>query len=251
MMGMRSHSIGGVWMLAPCIAAVIPLAALSAYGMPGGLTRGAVSAAALLVSAAAACGFGAAYQRAKKKQGARLSPLWAGGAVLAAGYAVLALTLFIVLDRWLRIAPAPYALCQGWLLAAALAAGGGLAWAGRRASLQEQDAEGGSLRRLQRMMADIRLLVPPDRPELQFLAGQLRKADERFRFSDPVTRPELSAFEDTLRQQLELLHDQLELLRSVGNAPDEWLKQTEAIIDEVAAALERRNAELAQLKRER
>lgn len=237
-------------MLAPCIAAVITLAALSAYGMPGGLTRSAVSAAALLASAAAVVSFAAAYRRAKR-QGPGLSPVWAGGAVLTAGYAVLALTLFIVLDRWLRIAPASYALCQGWLLAAALAAGGGLAWAGRRASLQEQDAEGGSLRRLQRMMADIRLLVPPDRAELQVLAEQLRKADERFRFSDPVSRPELSASEDTLRQQLELLRDQLELMRSVGNAPDEWLKQTEAIIDEVAAALERRNAELAQLKRER
>lgn len=247
---MKNHSIAGAWRPALSIATVTTLAVLSAYGMPGGITRSAVSAAALLASAAAVVGFAAAYRRAKR-QGPGLSPVWAGGAVLTAGYAVLALTLFFVLDRWLRIAPAQYALCQGWLLAAALAAGGALSGAGRRASLQEQDAEGGSFRPLQRMIADIRLLVPPARPELQVLAGRLRETDERFRFSDPVSRPELSAFEDTLRQQLELLRDQLELVRSVPYAPEEWLEQTEAIVDEVAAALERRNAELARLKRER
>lgn len=181
----------------------------------------------------------------------RTSPVWISGAIFVALYASIVLALAIVLDWILELYLLWYAGVQLIVLLAAAAVLAAIGVHGLNAASGERKARDGArhLRTHRQELQEIRGIARSwKHPEAGRLAAMLEQLDEKIRYSDPVSRPGLSATEDILSQQLSLLHDHVALLLVLKELPAGWDAETQEITDSIASTLARRNQELAALK---
>lgn len=166
-------------------------------------------------------------------------------------YVAAVLASAILLDWLLELSPLWYAGEQLLILIAAsivLVATGGY---GRNAASGERRAADASrsLRTHMQELQEIRGIAGTwKHPEAGRLVELIKALEEKFRYSDPVSRPGLYATEDIIRQQISLLHDHVALLLVLKELPARWDTETEELTESIAGTLQRRNLELAALK---
>ncbi|MEK3837688.1 hypothetical protein [Paenibacillus sp. FSL R7-0128] len=181
----------------------------------------------------------------------RTSPVFISGAVIIAFYLAAVLASAILLDWLLELSPLWYAGEQLLILIVAsivLVATGGY---GRNAASGERRAADASrsLRTHMQELQEIRGIAGTwKHSEASRLVELLEALEEKFRYSDPVSRPGLYATEDIIRQQISLLHDHVALLLVLKELPASWDTETEELTESIAGTLQRRNLELAGLK---
>lgn len=184
-------------------------------------------------------------------EASRTSPVFISGAVIMALYVAAVLASAILLDWLLELSPLWYAGEQLLILIAAsivLVATGGY---GRNAASGERRAADASrsLRTHMQELQEIRGIAGTwKHPEAGRLVELIKALEEKFRYSDPVSRPGLYATEDIIRQQISLLHDHVALLLVLKELPARWDTETEELTESIAGTLQRRNLELAALK---
>lgn len=181
----------------------------------------------------------------------RTSPVWISGAIIVALYVAAVLASAIILDWILELSPFWYAGVQLIVLVATAAVLAAVGVYGSNAASGERKAQDGA-RQLRAHLQELQEIKGIARswkhPEAGRLAALLEELDERIRYSDPVSKPGISATEDILRQQLSLLHDHVALLLVLKELPAGWDAETQEITDSIASTLARRNQELAALK---
>ncbi|WP_339250497.1 hypothetical protein [Paenibacillus sp. FSL P2-0136] len=181
----------------------------------------------------------------------RTSPVFISGAVIIAFYLAAVLASAILLDWLLELSPLWYAGEQLLILIVAsivLVATGGY---GRNAASGERRAADASrsLRTHMQELQEIRGIAGTwKHSEASRLVELIDSLEEKFRYSDPVSRPGLYATEDIIRQQISLLHDHVALLLVLKELPARWDTETEELTESIAGTLQRRNLELAALK---
>ncbi|MBP2114474.1 hypothetical protein [Paenibacillus silagei] len=181
----------------------------------------------------------------------RTSPVFISGAVIIVFYLAAVLASAILLDWLLELSPLWYAGEQLLILIVAstvLVATGGY---GRNAASGERRAADASrsLRTHMQELQEIRGIAGTwKHSEASRLVELIDSLEEKFRYSDPVSRPGLYATEDIIRQQISLLHDHVALLLVLKELPARWDTETEELTESIAGTLQRRNLELAALK---
>ncbi|WP_342547290.1 hypothetical protein NST69_23785 [Paenibacillus sp. FSL P2-0089] len=181
----------------------------------------------------------------------RTSPVFISGAVIIVFYLAAVLASAILLDWLLELSPLWYAGEQLLILIVAsvvLVATGGY---GRNAASGERRAADASrsLRTHMQELQEIRGIAGTwKHSEASRLVELIDSLEEKFRYSDPVSRPGLYATEDIIRQQISLLHDHVALLLVLKELPARWDTETEELTESIAGTLQRRNLELAGLK---
>lgn len=179
----------------------------------------------------------------------KTSPVFFSRALIIAGYMVLVLGSAVVLDWLLELPPYWYAAEQLALLilsAIVLGAAGGY---GRHAGAQERHmAEASRSHRLHMSeLVEIRELAGRWKfPESERLADLIALLEERFRYSNPLSKPALFATEDMISQQISLLHDHVSLLLVLKVPPANWEAEINEMTDSIAHTLQRRNRELTE-----
>lgn len=178
-------------------------------------------------------------------------PVVLSGAFITAAYTAAVVLAVVIFDWILEIPSFWYAVVQLLLLAAAaisLALIGIYGWhAGAQESKNERLSRG--LLAQRKALAEMKEAARSWEHEGSGqLAGVIRRVEEKFTYSDPVSRPELSATEGMLDQQIALLRDQVELLLSTNVPRAGWEQELEDIAADIEKTLQRRNRELAGLK---
>ncbi|WP_238652075.1 hypothetical protein [Paenibacillus piscarius] len=219
-------------------------------GFSESLMRFVVTLLAVCIAETVVYGYALMWLRGARKA-SRTSPVWISGAIIVALYMAVVLAAAIMLDWILELNPLWYAGIQIILLLAAAAVLAAVGLHGWNAASGERRAKDASrhLRTHRQELQDIsRLARGWQHPEAGRLSGLLDELAEKFRYSDPVSRPGLSATEDILRQQLSLLHDHVALLLTLTELPADWDVETQELTNSIASTLARRNQELAALK---
>ncbi|WP_310551433.1 hypothetical protein [Paenibacillus glufosinatiresistens] len=85
-------------------------------------------------------------------------------------------------------------------------------------------------------------------PAREELVGIVENVREALRFSDPVSRPQLTETEYVLADQIKLLNDQVTLILGINEQTGEAVAEAGKIADCIRITLERRNRELQLLK---
>lgn len=219
-------------------------------GFSGSIIRFIVTLLAVCFAETVVYAYALLWLRSASKA-SRTSPVWISGALIVGLYVAAVVASAIILDWILKLSPLLYAGVQLIVLlatAAVLAAAGvygSNAASGERKALDSAR----QLRAHQQELQEIKGIARSwKHPEAGRLAGLLEELEEKFRYSDPVSRPGISATEDILRQQLSLLHDHVALLLILKELPAGWDVETEELTASIASTLARRNLELAALK---
>lgn len=209
-----------------------------------------VSLLAVCIAETVVYGYALMWLRSARKA-SRTSPVWISGAIFLALYVASVLALAIMLDWILELYLLWYAGIQLVVLLAAATVLAAVGVHGLNAASGERKAQDGA-RQLRAHLQELQEIKGVARswkhPEAGRLAALLEELDERIRYSDPVSKPGISATEDILRQQLSLLHDHVALLLVLKELPAGWDAETQEITDSIASTLARRNQELAALK---
>lgn len=220
------------------------------FGFSESLMRFIVTLFAVCIGETVVYGYALMWLRSAR-EASRTSPVWISGAIIVALYMAVVLASAIMLDWILKLNPLWYAGVQIIVLlagAAVLAAVGVYGWNAASGERRAKDASR-HLRTHQQELQEIsRIARGWHHPEAGRLSGLLDELAEKFRYSDPVSRPGLSATEDILSQQLSLLHDHVALLLALTELPADWDVETQELTNSIASTLARRNLELAALK---
>ncbi|KAI7262205.1 hypothetical protein KC345_g9503 [Hortaea werneckii] len=181
----------------------------------------------------------------------RTSPVLLSGAWIIAVYVISVLASAVLLDWLLELHPLWYAGEQLIVLivaAVVLAATGLYGW--NAASGERRDADASrNLRHHRQELRGIREIASTwKQPGSARLIELVDTLEEKFRYSDPISNPELSATEDMINQQISLLHDHVALLLVLKEPPADWETETQELTESIAGTLQRRNRELAALK---
>ncbi|ASA23754.1 hypothetical protein [Paenibacillus donghaensis] len=232
--------------------AVILLTLVSFFllGFSESLVRFVISLAAVLLGESITYGYSIYWLRTAAGGGGK-SPVLISGAYIIAIYIAVVLLLVVILDRLLHIPAAGYAAAQLLVMIAGISSLAATAFYGRNATAQENKAEGASrsFRRHRDELEEIRRLARSwKHTGAERLLKLLHGLEENFKYSDPVSNAALYATEDLLRQQISLLHDQVELLLAAGEPQTDWEETFGEMADSINATLQRRNRELAALK---
>lgn len=178
-------------------------------------------------------------------------PVVLSGAFITAAYTAAVVLAAVIFDWLLEVPSFWYAAVHLLLLAAAAISLALIGLYGWHAGAQERK-EGRAARSLlgqRKKLAEIKQAARGWEHEgNDQLVGVVRRVEEKFTYSDPVSRPELSATEEMLDQQIALLRDQVELLLATSAPRAGWEDELEAIATDIETTLQRRNRELAGLK---
>lgn len=177
------------------------------------------------------------------------SPVLLSGTVIVAAYAAVVFISAVVLDGLLELSPLWYAAEQLTVLVlcgVVLVAVGGY---DRHAGAQEQHVSEASRSHRLHMseLGEIRELAGRWKfPESERLADLIALLEERFRYSNPLSKPALFATEDMISQQISLLHDHVSLLLVLKVPPANWEAEIHELTDSIVHTLQRRNRELTE-----
>ncbi|WP_249900296.1 hypothetical protein [Paenibacillus sp. PK3_47] len=179
------------------------------------------------------------------------SPVLLSGAFIVAGYLAAVLISALVLDGLLQLPVSWYAAEQLILLLLCAVLLGAFRLYGKHAGGQERKIADASRSHRLHMneLVEIRELAGRWKfPESERLTELISLLEERFRYSNPLSKPGLSATEDIISQQISLLHDQVSLLIVLKVPPAGWEAEIHELTDSIAHTLQRRNRELAELQ---
>ncbi|QUL53797.1 hypothetical protein KDC22_26155 [Paenibacillus tritici] len=246
----KQRSYTGLITVIYIAALTVTLGSFFMFGFSESLMRFVVTLLAVCIAETAVYGYSLVWLR-RAPEASRTSPLFLSGALIMALYVAAVLASAIVLDWLLELHPLWYAGEQLLVLIAAallLAATGGYGW--NAASGERKAAEASrSLRTHRQELHEIRVLAGTwKHPEAGRLVELVEGLEEKFRYSDPVSRPGLFATEDIIKQQISLLHDHVALLLVLKELPVRWDTETQELTESIAGTLQRRNLELSALK---
>jgi hypothetical protein len=219
-------------------------------GFSESLMRFVVTLLAVCIAETAIYGYSILWLRSAP-EAVRTSPVLLSGAWIIAVYVIAVLASAVLLDWLLELHPLWYAGEQLIVLivaAVVLAATGLYGW--NAASGERRDADASrNLRHHRQELRGIREIASTwKQPGSARLIELVDTLEEKFRYSDPISNPELSATEDMINQQISLLHDHVALLLVLKEPPADWETETQELTESIAGTLQRRNRELAALK---
>lgn len=248
MMKRRSYT-GFVTVIYMAVLA-LTLVSFFTFGSTESLMRFTVGLLAVCIAETAVYAYSLVWLRAAPEV-SRTSPVLLSSAWVILVYVLTVLGSAVLLDWLLELHPLWYAAEQLIVLIAAAAVLGAVGLYGWNAAAGERQAAEASwhLRRHQQELKEIKELAGSwKHPESVLLLEMVDALEEKFRYSDPVSVPGLSATEDMIGQQISLLHDHVALLLVLGELPEDWDRQTQELTDSIAGTLKRRNLELSALK---
>ncbi|SEU17579.1 hypothetical protein [Paenibacillus sp. NFR01] len=246
----KRNRYGAILSAAYVAAVIVTVICFALWGFGASPLRSAVSLLAVLAAESAVYFSARLWLRSAARAGGA-SPALLTGMLIALLYLLAAGAAAAILDGLLELGAFAYAAVQLVLLMVAailLGTTGLYSWNASAQEGQTADATS-SLRRQLEELGEIRQIARAwKRPEAALLAGIVGDLEEQFKYSDPVSDPELRATENLLDQQISLLHDHVSLLLSLLEPSPEWEGDTRGLTDSISATLQRRNRELAALK---
>lgn len=231
-------------------AAILSIALLIILEPPGPRLRFIVTVVAVLAAEIAVYGY-ALFWLGSARRNRNASPLLISGAWITGVYASAVIIAAVLLDWGLQLQPLIYMTVQLTLLLAGIALLAVTGLYGRNAAAGERRSADAARahRQHQAELQDIRELAGSWRnPGAPWLTELVAGLEEQFRYSDPLTRPDLHDTEDMLTRQISLLHDQVALLLALRDPGSDWENTASELADSISGTLQRRNRELAALK---
>ncbi|WP_157643585.1 hypothetical protein [Paenibacillus camerounensis] len=246
----KKRSYRGLISLIYAASAVLTCAAFILPGFPESRGRFITSLLSVLAAESALYGYVLFWLRSAGKN-RNTPPVLISGAWITAAYAAAVFIAAALLDWGLQLPPRLYMTVQLALLLVSAGLLAAVALYGQRAAAEERRATDTvrAHRQHQAELREIRELAGSWRhPGAEWLADLIRGLEEQFRYSDPLSRPELYDTEEMLTRQISLLHDQVALLLALQEPGTGWEGTAAELAGSITGTLQRRNRELAALK---
>ncbi|AIQ54384.1 hypothetical protein [Paenibacillus sp. FSL R7-0331] len=246
----KKRSYTGFVSLIYAAAAVLTCAAFILPGFAESRGRFITSLLSVLAAESAVYGYSLFWLRSAGKN-RHTPPVLISGAWVTAAYAAAVCIAAAMLDWGLQLPPRLYMTVQLVIMLISVALLGSVVLYGHRAAAGERRTADAvrAHRQHQAELRDIRELAGGWRhPGAEWLAELIGGLEEQFRYSDPLSRPELYDTEEMLTRQISLLHDQVALLLALQDPGSGWEGTAAELAGSITGTLQRRNRELAALK---
>lgn len=246
----KSRKYAGTFTVVYASAIAVTVFSFLILGFSESLLRFVISLVAVLVAESAAYAYSLFWLKAAGSI-SHTPPVLISGAFITVLYSAAVFVSVFILDGVLEIPALWYGVEQLLLIVGGIIGLGAVGLYGWNAAMQERKTETAIHSHGQHLLElkEIGVLARSwKHPEALRLVETIDSIEDQFKYSDPVSSPDLTATEDIISQQLSLLHDQVSLLLALHEAPSDWETEINELIEGIAGTLKRRNRELAALK---